>query len=432
MKVKKFGFTSLLLFLIFFGACGGEQIDNNETSLGNEQGTQDETLSSQNSLIFNTPKVVGEAEVSDWNDADFHLPLNDEQQLVAFPVLEMLDYDDNEWNRAGADYLADGTLIETTVEVNLPAGWLEIRVGFGNPPMVFHEFLFANDSTFVYSDVHGVEVKAIMIEEPEEYGYGYDEYEYEFEEYELEESDLIFFTASFVIEDTHYRVNFWDYGGGGQTLMNEIVNGLILAGSEGFAILENPTIPYLRSEEISLDEALLDSDFGAFVPTSFSDEITFQYAHRAVREHVDVNTLHIEWEMSYDEEYLYEIYTRWVDGRTSDIPAFPFDEIFWPDNRISWMISPFREDEVEYWDLPIILAEDLTLDIVRAHEVPSFSYPQAAFAEEGEDDENIYLPVQGYSIQLRVLFDDVLIHIHTGHGTIPPEAIWEMLEDLLQ
>ena len=88
--VKTFSTVITIFLLLLLIACSQEE--------------QMETSASPNSLIFNTPEVVGEAEISPWNGADFHLSLSDEQLLAAFPVLEMIDYDDNEWNRSEADY----------------------------------------------------------------------------------------------------------------------------------------------------------------------------------------------------------------------------------------------------------------------------------------------------------------------------------------
>jgi len=421
----------LLLFIPILTACGDNRADaeiteGNDVSNLLEQSGFGEDIPLE-PLIFNTPEVESEANISPVGH-DFYLPISDEQLSTIFPVLDITDY---EWNRSNAYYSIDGTLAEVSARIHLSndmAHWLEVQVGFGQAPMTLHEYLFSDSVVFQYSDVHGVLVRVLMIDE------GWSDPQFSFD-------------ASFVIDDIYYRIRFRDSKESGQNRMTEIVNGLILNGSEGFVVLENPVIPYIRSEAITLDEAHLDMDFGAFVPVFIPDEFNFQNGHRNVREYASENSLYLEWQMSYDESYLYDIYTHWIDERTTDTPVYPFNEIFWLDNRLGWHISTVREHDlerlisadefrinefIEPWHQPIFLAEELTLDILRWHEEISINLPQGADWDENEEMENVFLPVETSWIQLHILFGDVLLRVHTGQGNIPPEAIWAMLEDLLE
>jgi len=47
------------------------------------------------------------------------------------------------------------------------------------------------------------------------------------------------------------------------------------------------------------------------------------------------------------------------------------------------------------------------------------SAPIGAEWDEDESIENIYLPIEMSFIQFRVVFDDVVLSISTGHGNIP-------------
>jgi len=423
MKRKLFLLTFALFLVSGLVACG-----NNTPTEVIDTGIID--LETSDRVIFNRVDINYEMQIS-FDFGAFYLSIEEEQLLEAFPIFERMDEIilENPWS----DWGRWNTHVHYTIEGELEDLWtrvyfldeesiipLDIWVGFGMHPRVTSEYGFDRDLELEYSYVTDIPVKLLMFED------GRDQYT---------------FDARFEIEDVSYRVRFGDYLERGQERMIEVVTGLIADGTGVFYILENPVIPEIRSDSFTLEEARNDSDFGIFVPTYLSSEVVFQGAHRSYREYVAENSLYMEWEVTYDETYFYDIYAQWLAERTSDSPVFSFDEIFWLSNRVSWWISPIREfdlgqvmsaeefmfTELEPWEQPILMAEGLTLDIVRMHERVSISSPQGADWEEDKDEKDIFLPFETSSIQLRILFDDILLEIHTGHGNITPEVICKML-----
>jgi len=428
MKRKLFLLTFALFLVSGLVACG----DNTPTGIIDTEVIDTEIidLGMSDGLIFNRVEIAYEMEISFVSGA-FYLSIEEEQLLEAFPIFERMDEiilenprsDWGRWN-THVHYTIEGELEDLRTRVYflneegvIP---LDIWVGFGMHPRVTSEYGLDRDLELEYSYVNAIPVKLLMFED---------------------NRDQYTFDARFEIEDVSYRVRFRDYLERGQERMVEVVTGLIADGIVVFSVLENPVIPEIRSELFTLEEARNDSDFGVFVPTYLPYEVVFQSAYRSYREYVNQNLLHMGWEVTYDEMYLYDMYTQWVAERTSDSPVFAFDEIFWLSNTLDWRISPIRESdldqvmspeeflftELEPWEQPILRVEGLTLDIVRMHEHVSISSPQGADWDEDKDENDIFLPLETSSIQLRVLFGDILLEIHTGHGNIPPEMIWEML-----
>jgi len=406
----------LIITLVVLVGCG----------VGVEDEIAQETTTIINELIFNTPEVEYRMNISPMPN-DFFLPITDEQLSMIFPFLEVADV---EWNWGQAEYQRDGTLVEVWLDMDLPADSIyrfEIRIGFGKPPMSLREYGFFDDEVFEYSDMHNVLVKAIMVDD----GWS---------------NSWRSFDATFVIDDVYYRIRFSDDEKRGKNRMTEMVNMLILNGTEGFAILENPDIPYMRAEFVPFDEAYLDPDFGAFIPTAIPEELAFYWGNRTIQEHRDENFLTLTWEIVHDEVYLYDIYTRWVEGRTADTPVYPFEHVFWGRNKLSWGVSEiedwrleqfvsatdFMQDDtlLDAWQ-PIFVSEELTFELIQRLEQTLNSLPQGADWEEYEYEENIFIPFERSQFYFGVLFDDILITI-LAEGNITPEIIWLMLEDLLE
>jgi len=412
--------TLATLFLFFLTACVGDvQTEMRETS-------PTEVIYQSGTLIFNIPEVEYWSNISPMPN-DFFLPLTDEQLNEIFPFLEL---GDAEWIRGHAEYQSDGTLVEIWFDMNLLAESIygfEIRVGFGGAPMSLHEYGFFDDEIFEYSNMHGVSIRAMMIDA----GWS---------------GDWRSFDATFAIDNVYYRIRFNDEEERGKNRMNEVVNALILNGTDVFAILENPDIPYMRTEFISFENAQLDPDFGTFVPTFIPDELTFYWGNRTIQEHLDENSLSLTWKIDYDEQYLYDLYTDWVNQRTVDTLVFPFEHIFWGMNEFKWGISQVQEWNLEYlvsandfiqddslldaWQ-PIFISDELTFELIERLERTGneYSFPQGAYWEEDLDIADIRIPYVRSWFHFGILFDDVLVMILAER--IPPEIIWTMLEGLI-
>jgi len=424
----------ILVSSFILTACSGEiqsevaQTEIRETSQTEITYQPTEVAYQPSTLFFNTLEATDSLRIS-WDPPnDFFLPITDEQLNEIFPFLELANA---EWVRGQAEYQRDGTLVEIWLDMSLPSESIyrfEIRVGFGKPPMSLYKYGPFDDEIFEYSNKHGILVRAIMID---------DDWL----------GDSRSFDATFVIDDVYYRIFFRDEEERGKNRMNEVVNALILTGTEGFVVLENPDIPYMRSEFISFENALIDPDFGAFVPTVIPDELTFHWGNRTIQEHLDENSLSLTWEVYYDEQYLYDIYTQWVSQRTADTPVFPFEDVLWGIDELRWGISKVREGDLEYltsatvfmqddslldiwWDL-IFTSDELTFELIERLERTGNeqSFPQGAYWEEDFDSADVWIPYARRWFRFGVLFDDVLITISAERMT--PEVIWSMLEGLL-
>ena len=370
-------------------------------------------------LFFNTPELFAPARVSPVPNSDFHHPLSQEQLDAVFPLLNLP-------LRAQAYYRADGTLVEISAcilfsDADVHPYNREIEIGIGGRPIFFHKYIFHDDVILESSYVHGIPVTTLMID--------------------WEGTDRFSFQATFILDDNEYRISFQKYDKeSGQLQMTEIVNSLILGGTEVFDILLDPIIPELRSDFLSLDEARLDPDFAKFVPDNVPDGYIFEFAHRSIRQHLNENSLFLDWRASYDEAYLYDIYTRWVAERTCDSPVFPFDQIFWGDNRLSWHISVLSEcvlDQLVSVDngytlfyTPVFFAEYLTLENIQALEWRPPPTIQGAYSVGDECIDHIRIPMEFIMLEFGIIFDDILVHIRTATKDISSEVIWEMFNSL--
>lgn len=395
-------------------------------------------------LFFNTPEVTGSLNISPV-PPDFWLDATEEQLRVAFPMLE--------FDMLGTvSYYRDGTFAELRAHVPHPNPYdfgsnIVIWAGESFVRTITSDYIFDDGFVPEYSNVDGISVIAQMID-------GWDESS---------------FRATFTIDNIEFHIRLRNEDPNvGQRLLTEIVNKVILGGIEGFAVFDNPTIPELRSESITLEEALADSDFGEFVPTIIPDGFVNRHgAHRSVQGHIDDNTLFIEWNSSLDYDYLYTVFTNWLERRDSDTEVFDFDDIFWGEPSIWWTITNVSEHDLESlvsadnrelydwslyplsvwiddsWDLPrrdfswdismylhnpVFPADEMTLDIVRAREDTRYISIQGADGAVSENPADINFPLLRTYIMFGVLFDDVLIRINADGLTY--EEVWTMLSSI--
>jgi len=391
-------------------------------------------------LIFNTPDVTGSLQVSPV-PPDFFLDATEEQLRVAFPTLDFDMF-------GTASYNSDGTFIEVSAHTSHPNPYMlgaGISIWAGERISLTDYFMFDDDFVPEYSYVYEIPVVALMIVE--------------------EWRDELLFRASFEIDGFLFHIRFSEGDiDAGQMLLTEIVNNLIIGGTDGLAVFDNPVIPELRSESITLEEALDDTDFGGFVPTNIPyDFINQNGAHRMVQGHLDTNILFMEWRSSFNKSYLFDLYSSWVEAREYEV--FAFDDIFWGSPSIRWTISyasewdldhivsvddyrlfdwslypqsewqddnwdpPRRDIPWEYFDImhnPIFRADEMTIDVVRIREEMRYIPIQGADGAISENPADIFFPLLNTYIMFGVLFDDdVLVHINAEGMTY--EQVWAML-----
>lgn len=405
----------VVILLCFLTGCG----NINDLNLNAEQ--------EPNILFFNQPEIEYHLQIS-FVPHGFIWPISEEQLSEIFPFLEGVEW---VWTQ-NAEYHMDGTLAELLVRMRFVGEYsdyenrMDIYIGVGAEPRVPSRTGFEPDFIYQYSDIYGVLVKAIMVSD--------------------DWSKQRQFEVQFVVDGAYFWIRYNETEERGQVRINEVVSLLIQNSPLDFSVIEDPVVPYVRSDDMTLDEAQLDSDFGDFVPTFIPGELTFSGGHRYIQEHWDSNGLSLGWQVDYDKQYLYEIYTQWVVGRSSDTPVYVFEQVNWSSNQFSWDISNLSHgiggtnvsaQDFLMHDLymarniwrPTFPADEITLELLERVAQSSDIQPQGADWEEYEEEGNIFIPVEIPWFMLGVLFDDVVIDISVA-GFVTPEMIWAMIQSI--
>lgn len=310
-------------------------------------------------LVFNSPESVDMWLVYDWIDvAAFTHSLTEDELSAVFPTFDSP-------SAARALYRRDGFLIG--VEGQVADSRVQIAAGGSSLPTDMFQF----GDTFAphVSDVYGTPVTAIMIAPVRD---------------DWIAIQWMNFRAEFMLGDIAYRIHFQDYKDVGQVRMTELVTQLILGGAEGLAVLENPVIPELRSDELTFDEALLDPDFGSYAPSNTPDRFTPSFALRYISQYG--NALHLMFD------------------------ADDYGHIIW---RISTVAD---EPQPRLPARQIFQAEDFTLDVLQAN---------ANWIDLGKLEIPPY-----WTYMFQVQFNDIFIYVSAID--VLPEELWAMFADLIQ
>ncbi len=255
---------------------------------------------------------------------------------------------------------------------------------------VFYEY----DSEPVSSDVYGVPVVAGIVD--------------------IEESEgIALYIASFKLGEIAYNIDIRDNDDGesGPARLAEIVGAIIENGAPDLSIFENPVIPEMRNDELSLEEAHLDPDYGAYLPEDVPSRFDFDSAHRFINQ--QSNYLSAMWTAGYDE-------IRW---RVSEPADYDRERIAFANEPEKYDLSLYSfplsdsvpEDLREVVESPVFLAEELTPDIVKA---------RATYVDTDRGD------TPGWRMSFTVLIGDVLVDINAKGAT--PEQVWEMLAGFVE
>jgi len=165
-------------------------------------------------LLFNTPEIASITLYSPYPNFHFHLNLTDEQLKAVFPKL---DFDAIQIFNAEAFYAREGTLVEVVIRFgNFSRDKISIGVG-GQPNTIFTDYSFVSGFVPGQSNVHGIPVTAYMLQESD---------------------DNTIFRTFFTINDESFYIYFpLSTPADGQAQMTEIVNMLILGGTDGLVTL---------------------------------------------------------------------------------------------------------------------------------------------------------------------------------------------------
>lgn len=214
------------------------------------------------------------------------------------------------------------------------------------------------------------------------------------------------YIASFKLEDIAFSIKLCDSDEGEEGLnrLTEIVNAIIRNGAPDMTVFNDPVIPELLDERLSLTQARSDVDFGAYLPQSVPSGFEFDSATRFINQISNSLTSHwyngydhIDWQVSTPTDYDREHVVSAGDQEKYDLSLYPIP----------------RADSVpielrEYVDNPVFLADELTLDVIqkRAYQV-----------DDGGD-------TSGWRMDFSVLYDDVLVGVNMKG--VSPEQVWEM------
>ena len=191
----------------------------------------------------------------------------------------------------------------------------------------------------------------------------------------------------------------------GNKRLAEIVNGIIRNGAADVSVFENPVIPELRDERLSLAEAYSDFDFGAYLPNNIPSRFSFESAHRFINQ--DYNGLFVLWTVGLNN----------LDWRVSKITDYDRERIVSPDDIVKYDMSlypiPWFESVPselrDYVFNPVFHSNDLTLEIIRL---------RAYWVEQDRGD------TPGWRMRFSVLYGDVVVEVNIK-GT-SPEQVWDM------
>ncbi|MDR3278661.1 MAG: hypothetical protein LBT12_07790, partial [Oscillospiraceae bacterium] len=223
-----------------------------------------------------------------------------------------------------------------------------------------------------------------------------------------ENDGVAFFQAEFVLSGVAYRVELHDSEEAGGARLSGIVFSIIKSGAADLSALENPDVPELRFDQLTLDAARQEPDFGAFIPNHIPDGFVFESAYRVVRP--DTNSLSVHW--GRPDNYL--------EINISEVRERDLERVVRPDEREKYDMSlypiPLSESVPnELWEVmtsPVFRSDELTLELVRARAYLS--------GERGESGV--------WRMDFSVLFDGALMRV-TVKG-VSPEQVWDMLREL--
>ena len=296
---------------------------------------------------------------------------------------------------ATAHYYDDGVLFDVSIIEIQPDGstakfndlFMRTTIQI-SPGAIFTCALFDYDPVISY--VHGIPVTAGVFDR-------------NFAGYANDNAAL--YIANFELSGISYRIQLNDSAAGdsGQNRLTEIVNTIIQNGVADLSVLESPVIPELRDERLTFEEVRAYPGFGVFFPENAPRGFAFDYARRMLTQ--DFNGIlafwnagmnSIRWQVSrptaHDLAHVVSIYER--EKFDLSLYSIPFAE------SVPLELSQFVMN-------PVFLAEELTLDAVRARQLYSRGHSQMNFA---------------------VLFGDIVVNISvTG---MQPEQVWEMILDI--
>jgi len=216
--------------------------------------------------------------------------------------------------------------------------------------------------------------------------------------------------ADFTFGNIAYAVTFLDENQEtAKQGITELVNQIIVGGAAYWSAVTDPIIPELRNEEMTLEQARIDPDFGAFMPVNIPQDFIFDSGRRTLNQwdnsiranwHRFPTFDNIFWTVAEPHEFDLERIVSANDRHKFDVSLY----------SIPWMDS-VPSEIIDYLGNPVFLAEEMSLEIVQAR----------AQWDEGRHGESAGWRI----VPFGVLHGDVIIRISASG--VSPEQIWAML-----
>lgn len=215
----------------------------------------------------------------------------------------------------------------------------------------------------------------------------------------------VIFYADFKIDDISYYVEFVGNNDDKEIFTN-IVADIILGGHADLSIF-NPTVPELRDDRLTEDEAYTETDFGRYLP-EVPNNYQFNDAVRFINQ--ESNLLRASWSQEFDDLSI-RISNLSEDDKNRIISINDttlYDMSLYP---IPWSESVPR-DISEIVDNPIFKIEELTLDAIKMREYT---------LNDSGDTNRIHM-------RFSVLYDDVIVEV-SSEG-VQSEYLFKQLSSL--
>lgn len=199
--------------------------------------------------------------------------------------------------------------------------------------------------------------------------------------------------ADFKMDDVAYYVEYSGEKDDKELFVN-IIADIILGGKADLSVLDNPTIPELRDDKLTENEAYSETDFGVYLP-EVPNGYLFNGAIRFTNQVSDY--LFASWSQGYDDiditisklkEQDKDRIVSVQDNELYDMSLYP---IPWADSMPG--------DIMEIIENPIFKIEDLTIDILNM---------RAYIRDETNDPSR-----NSVNMRFTVLYDGILIEVST-------------------
>lgn len=198
------------------------------------------------------------------------------------------------------------------------------------------------------------------------------------------------YSADFKMDDIAYYVEFAGTKSDEDFFVN-LVADIILGGKADLSVFDHPTVPELRDDQLTEEEAYAEVDFGRYLP-SVPNNYQWNSAARFINQ--DRNDLFISWSRGYDDiditvtKLQEEDKQRIISVKDTELYDLSLYPIPWADSMPS--------EKAYVIENPIFKMEELTQEAVKLR----------SYSTNEQGDNSV-------KMQFSVLYDDILVELHT-------------------